>query len=56
MLKEEIDFLKFYQCVLLWKSRKIPLSTIRKKCNSMSRSSIARMLIEQETTKELTEK
>jgi hypothetical protein len=49
-------FLKFYQCVLLWKSRKIPLSIIRKKCNAMRRGSIAIMLIEHETTKELTEK
>lgn len=41
--------------MLLWKVE-IPLSIIRKICNSMSRSSIARMLIEHETTKELTEK
>ena len=34
----------------------MPLSIIRKKCNSISSGSIARMLIEHETTKELTEK
>ena len=40
---------------VIMEKQKIPLSIIRKKCNAMSRGSIARMLIEYETTKELTE-
>ena len=41
---------------VIMEKQKIPRSIIRKKCNAMSRGSIARMLIEYETTKELTEK